>query len=266
MSAKIKENVHPNIGQLKLRPLTVNDFTEFRLSVLQSKESISTFLDIGIVLPYLNLIEFMNHYSAMLKDDKYEHFGVFHGYKMLGYACYCEAFDSSGIQIVYWVREAYLKQNIGTWLIGNMKSKAWVERDYHFSQMSIDKANFNSRRIAKKMGFEPLYAMSTLNGQGTMKTGTYIIYISMNPALVLKASVWEKRPVDLIGHPCMNEKFHHLIHDEVVSEHFRWKSPIYEEDDVNEDGSLKDLTHISDPYNPSNTLAMGLADNFPPAP
>ena len=114
MSATIKENVYPNIGQLKLRPLTVNDFTEFRLAVLQSKESISTFLDMGIVLPCLNLIDFMNHYSAMLKDDKYEHFGVFHGYKMLGYACYCEAFDSSGIQIVYWVREAYLKQNIGT--------------------------------------------------------------------------------------------------------------------------------------------------------
>ena len=75
MAAIIKENVYPNISQLKLRPLTVNDFTEFRLAVLQSKESISTFLDMGIVLPYLNLIEFMNYYSAMLKDDKYEHFG-----------------------------------------------------------------------------------------------------------------------------------------------------------------------------------------------
>ena len=119
-----------------------------------------------------------------------------------------------------------------------MKSKAWIERDYHFSQMSIDKANFNSRRIAKKMGFEPLYAMSTVNGQGTMRTGTYIIYISLNPALVLKASIWEKRPVDLIGHPCMIDKFHHLIHDEVVNEHFRWKSPIYKEDDLNADGSF----------------------------
>ena len=254
MSATIRENVYPNISQLKLRPLTVNDFTEFRLSVLQSKESISTFLDMGIVLPYLNLIDFMNHYSAMLKDDNYEHFGVFHGYKMLGYACYCKAFDPSGIQIVYWVREAYLKQNIGTWLIGNMKSKAWVERDYHFSQLAIDKANYASRRIAKKMGFEPLYAMSTLNGQGTMRTGTYIIYVSLNPSLHMKAAAWDKRAVDLIGHPCMMDKFHHLIHDEIVNEHYRWKSPLYREDDLNEDGSFKYWVPEMDIRDPSNKL------------
>jgi RimJ/RimL family protein N-acetyltransferase len=254
LSAIIKENVYPNIGQLKLRPLTVNDYREFRLSVLESKESMSTFLDMGIQLPDLNVIDFMNNYSAMLKDEKFEHFGVFHGYKMLGYASFCEAFDPSGIQIVYWVRESYLKQNIGTWLIGNMKSKAWLERNYHFSQLAIDKANYASRRIAKKMGFEPLYAMSTLNGQGTMKTGTYIIYISLNPSLKLKAACWDKRAVDLIGHPCMIDKFHHLIHDEIVNEHYRWKSPIYKEDDLNGDGSFKDWHPVVDVNDPSNSF------------
>jgi len=254
LSAIIKENVYPNISQLKLRPLTVNDYREFRLSVLESKESMSTFLDMGIELPDLNVIDFMNHYSAMLKDNKFEHFGVFHGYKMLGYASFCEAFDPSGIQIVYWVRESYLKQNIGTWLIGNMKSKAWLERNYHFSQLAIDKANYASRRIAKKMGFEPLYAMSTLNGQGTMRTGTYIIYISLNPSLKLKAAAWDKRAVDLIGHPCMTDKFHHLIHDEIVNEHYRWKSPIYKEDDLNEDGSFKDWHPVVDIDDPSNSF------------
>jgi len=129
LPARIKENVYPNISQLKLRPLTINDFREFRSSVIESKDSISTFLNMGIELPNLNLIDFMNDYSAMLKDDKYEHFGVFHGYKMLGYACFSEAFNPAGIQLVYWVREAYLHQNIGTWIIGNLKSKAWVERN-----------------------------------------------------------------------------------------------------------------------------------------
>ncbi len=254
MSAIIKENVYPNISQLKLRPLTVKDFREFRLSVLESKESMSTFLDMGIELPDLNVIDFMNQYSAMLKDDKHEHFGVFHGYKMLGYACFCQAFDPAGIQIVYWVRESYLKQNIGTWLIGNMKSKAWLELNYHFSQMTIDKANYASRRIAKKMGFEPLYAISTLNGQGTMRTGTYITYISMNPSLHMKASAWDKYPVDLIGHPCMIDEFQHLIHDEVVNEHFRWKQTIYKEDDLNEDGSFKNWFPVVDSRDPSNSF------------
>jgi len=252
--SKSAKNVYPEISQLKLRPLTNYDFREFKASVMESKESISTFLDIGLELPNLHTVDFMNFYTSMLRDEKREHFGVFHGYKMMGYACYCKAFDPSGIQIVYWVRESYLKQNIGTWLIGNMKSKAWVERDYHFSQMSIDKANFASRRIAKKMGFKPLYAMSTLNGQGTMRTGTYIIYISLNPSLNMKAAAWDKRPVDLIGHPCMMDKFHHLIHDEIVNEHFRWKSPIYKEDDLNEDGSFKDWFPVLDLKDPSNSL------------
>jgi hypothetical protein len=254
LSSTIRENVYPDFGQLKLRQLTVSDFREFRLSVLESKESMSAFLDMGIELPQLNAIDFMNRYSAMLKDDKIEHFGVFHGYKMLGYACFCEAFNPSGIQIVYWVRESYLKQNIGTWLIGNMESKAWVERDYHFSQMTIDKANFASRRIAKKMGFEPLYAISTLNGEGTMKTGTYIIYISLNPSLKMKAAAWDKRAIDLVGHPCMTEKFHHLIHDEVLNEHCRWKSPIYKEDDVNDDGTFKNWLPVVDLNDPSSSF------------
>lgn len=254
MPAKIKENVYPNISQLKLRPLKVSDFGEFRSSVIESKDSISTFLNMGIELPSLNPIDFMNAYSAILRDDKYEHFGVFHGYKMLGYACFSEAFNPAGIQLVYWVREAYLQQNIGTWIIGTLKSKAWVERNYHFSQMSIDKANYSSRRVAKKMGFTPLYAMSTLNGEGTMRTGTYIVYISISPALQLKAAAWEKRPIDLIGHPCMIDKFHHLIHDETLNDHFRWKEPIYIEDDLNDDGSFKNWNPEIDLKDPSNNL------------
>lgn len=254
MPAIIKENVYPNISQLKLRALTTHDFREFRLSIRESKEGISTFLDMGIELPDLNVIDFMNHYSSMLKDEKTEHFGVFHGYKMLAYACFIDAFEPSGIQIVYWVRDSYLKQNIGTWLIGNLKMKAVTERNYHFVQLTIDKGNFASRRIAKKMGFEPLYAVSTQNGQGTMKNGTYIIYISLNPSLHIKAAVWEKRPIDLIGHLGMIDKFQHLIADEIVNEHYRWKEAVYQEDDLNEDGSFKDWDPVIDFKDPSNEL------------
>jgi hypothetical protein len=96
--------------------------------------------------------------------------------------------------------------------------------------------------------------MSTLNGQGTMRTGTYIIYISLNPSLKLKAAAWDKRAVDLIGHPCMNDKFHHLIHDEIVNEHFRWKSPIYMEDDLDQDGNFKNWKPEIDSLDPSNRL------------
>jgi hypothetical protein len=52
----------------------------------------------------------------------------------------------------------------------------------------------------------------------------------------------------------MIDKFHHLIHDEVVNEHFRWKSPLYREDDLNEDGSFKDWVPKMDIRDPSNTL------------
>jgi len=266
MTATIKKNVYPEISQLKLRHLVKYDFREFQASVRESKDSMSTFLDMGIELPNLNAIEFMNYYTAMLKDDKYEHFGVFHGYKMLGYACFVKAFDPAGIQIIYWVRESYLKQNIGTWLIGHMRSKSWVEYDYHFAEMTIDKANYASRRIAKKMGFEPLYAVSQLNGQGTKRSGTYIIYIAIAPLLQMHAAVWDMRAIDLIGHPCMTEKFFYLKDDEIINEHFRWKYPIYQEDDLNPDGTFKNWVPEVDPNDPSNELfterQLGEA-NFP---
>ena len=41
-----------------------------------------------------------------------------------------------------------------------------------------------------------------------------------------------KRAVDLIGHPCMIEKFHHLIYDEIINEHFKWQHPPYLENDL----------------------------------
>ena len=46
--SKSAKNVYPEISQLKLRPLTKYDFREFKASVIESKESISTFLDMGI--------------------------------------------------------------------------------------------------------------------------------------------------------------------------------------------------------------------------
>ena len=103
---KSPKNVYPEISQLKLRRLTNYDFREFKASVMESKESISTFLDMGIELPQLHLIDFMNCYTAMLLDKDRQHFGVFHGYKMLAYACFTDAFDPAGIQIIYWVRES----------------------------------------------------------------------------------------------------------------------------------------------------------------
>lgn len=230
--AKPKKNVYPEISQLKLRPLTKYDFREFKASVIESKESISTFLDMGIELPQLHLIDFMNYYTAMLLDKKYQHFGVFHGYKMLAYACFTEAFDPAGIQIVYWVREEFLKQNIGTWTIGNMTRKAWTEMDCHFVQMVIDKGNYPSRQIARKQGFEAQYEIDGPKGQGNKGGSTHICYLFLNPSLRLKAAAWEKRAIDLIGHPCMFDKFHHLIHDEIVNDHFKWPFPPYVETDL----------------------------------
>ena len=232
MSKSVK-NVYPEISQLKLRPLAKYDYREFKASVMESRESISTFLDMGIELPQLHLIDFMNFYSSMLVDKDRKHFGVFHGYKMLAYACFVEAFDPAGIQIIYWVREEFLKQNIGTWTVVNMTNKAWIEMDYHFVQMVIDKGNYpSSRQIARKMGFEAMYEDIGAKGQGYKGGNTYITYLYINPSLRLKASVWDKRAVDLIGHPCMIEKFHHLIYDEIINEHFKWQHPPYLENDL----------------------------------
>jgi RimJ/RimL family protein N-acetyltransferase len=232
MTTTIKKNVYPEISQLKLRHLAKYDFREFQASVRESKDSMSTFLDMGIELPNFNAIEFMNYYTAMLKDDKFEHFGVFHGYKMLAYTCFADGFNPAGIQIVYWVREEFLKQNIGTWTISNMVNKAWVEMDCHFVEMIIDKTNYPSRQISRKMGFEAVFETTGVKGQGRKGSGTYITYLFLNPALRLKASVWDKRAIDLIGHPCMIDKFHHLIHDEVINEHFKWKYSTYMENDL----------------------------------
>ena len=231
MSAKIKENVYPNISQLKLRPLTKYDFRQFKETMRDSRYSISTFLDMGIEVPDLNAVEFMNFYSSLLRDKEGRHFGVFHGYKMLAYASFGPAFDPSGVQIIYFVREEFLRQSIGTYTLVNMTHKAWLEQDVHFVQAVVDKANIGSRTIVRSQGYEALYALTAL-GQGTSASSTQICYIWINPKLKMKAAVHEMRAIDLIGHLCFTPGLDHLIHDEQVNELFRWRAPIYIEDDM----------------------------------
>ena len=231
MSAKIKENVYPNISQLKLRPLTKYDFRQFKETMRDSRDSISTFLDIGIEVPDLNAVEFMNFYSSLLIDKQNRHFGVFHGYKMLAYASFGPAFDPSGVQIIYFVREEFLRQNIGTYTLVNMTHKAWLEQDVHFVQAVVDKANIGSRVIVRSQGYEAIYALTAL-GQGTSASSTQICYIWINPKLKMKAAVHEMRAIDLIGHLCFTPGLDHLINDEQVNELFRWRAPIYIEDEL----------------------------------
>jgi hypothetical protein len=70
----------------------------------------------------------------------------------------------------------------------------------------------------------------------------------------MHAAVWDMRAIDLIGHPCMTEKFFYLKDDEIMNEHFRWKHPIYQEDDLNPDGTFKNWIPEFDPSDPSNEL------------
>ena len=231
MAAKIKENVYPNISQLKLRPLTKFDFRQFKETMRDSRDSISTFLNIGIELPELNTVEFMNFYSSLLRDKECKHFGVFHGYKMLAYASFAPAFDPSGVQVIYFVREEFLRQNIGTYTLGSMTRRAWLEQDVHFVQAVVDKANIGSRAIVRSQGYEALYALTEL-GQGTSASNTQICYIWINPKLRMLAAVHEMRAIDLIGHLCFTPGLEHLIHDEQVNELFRWRAPIYQEEDM----------------------------------
>jgi hypothetical protein len=250
----LKKNVYPKISQLRLRNLTPYDVEEFRRAYLQSKESIKTFLDLGYEFEGLNIFEFKKQYMRMLSSADIEHFGVFHGYKLLAYACYCPGYNPAGKQIIYWVREEFLQQNIGTWTIGRMTSQSWVERDEHYTVLIIDKGNFASRRIAKKLNYVPLYAVSTLDSQGTKKTGTYICYIHLNPSLHMTAAVEGKRAIDLVGHPCMMNDLRHLINDEAVSKYFTWNEPIYVEDDIDDQGRFINWKPEIDINDPSNEL------------
>ena len=228
---KTVKNVYPEISQLKLRPLTKYDFRQFKETMRDSRDSISTFLDMGIEVPDLNAVDFMNFYSSLLRDKEGRHFGVFHGYKMLAYASFGPAFDPSGVQIIYFVREEFLRQNIGTYTLVNMTHKAWLEQDVHFVQAVVDKANFGSRAIVRSQGYEALYALTAL-GQGTSASNTQICYIWFNPKLKMKASIHEMRAIDLIGHLCFTPGLEHLIHDEQVNELFRWRAPIYQEEEL----------------------------------
>ncbi len=85
-----RKNVYPNISQLKLRRLTDFDLREFHKAVMESTDSIKTFLDMGYEFENMSWISFQHQYYQMLRDTNIEHLVVFHGYKMLAYACFCE--------------------------------------------------------------------------------------------------------------------------------------------------------------------------------
>jgi hypothetical protein len=185
----------------------------------------------GMAVPDLNTVEFMNFFHSLLVDKDAEHFGVFHGWKMLAYASLGPAFNPAGLQLVYFVRQNYLRQNIGTFTVYSLTRKVWLEKDLDFAQATIDKANIGSRTIVKSQGYEPLFAMSSV-GQGNKATETQICYLFLNPRIKMKAAVYKMRPIDLIGHFCFIPDLEHLITDEKVNSFFKWKYPVYTEDDL----------------------------------
>jgi hypothetical protein len=251
---KDPKHVFPNIGQLKLRPLNAFDWKEFRAAFFESENSIQTFLNLGIAPPKQNAVDYMNDFMRMLREPDVQHFGVFHGYKMLAYACYCPASSADGIQIVYWVRQEYLHQNIGTWTIGNMTSRSWIQEDFHYSQLIIDKENYSSRRVAKKLNYFPIASIESSNQQGNRQSGTYIAYLHLNPKLNMKSAVLGTRPIDLIGHLGFIEGLEHLFNDPIVNEFHRWKSPLLIEDDVDSEGNFTNWIPDYHPEDWSNLL------------
>ena len=59
-----------------------------------------------------------------------------------------------------------------------------------------------------------------------------VLHNWINPKLKMKAAVHEMRAIDLIGHLCFTPGLDHLINDEQVNELFRWRAPIYIEDEL----------------------------------
>jgi RimJ/RimL family protein N-acetyltransferase len=213
---------------LKFRMISKLDFNEFKKAAVESVESNYEFLAYGQIFDQISLVDMMNEFTFMLRDQKMDHFGLFSDKKLLGHISYSQGSGPFGVELIGWVRNGWHSLGIGEIGLVQGTRIAFEHKNFNYAELHINEKNIPSRKIAEKVGYMPLYKDKSSDGPFAE---TYIHYVKVNPRVEQLARRYNRRSVDIMNCPAASfQVTNYLLKSDPLISFYEWPFPEYKED------------------------------------
>lgn len=182
---------------LEFRMMAYSDFQAFQEACLESKEELTTYLDLGRYMENFIFTDYWSLFTHLLKEPEMNLYGLFDARKLLGSAAVMPASRSFGAQIVGWVRHGYHSQGLATLYLPKLIERCF-ENGHHFVEFVIDQENAPSRKVAEKLGLVKISEWENFeSGQGLRNSGKFVLYYGFDSHIQQIANDASRNPQEI---------------------------------------------------------------------
>lgn len=100
-------------AELSFRMLSYLDYNEFKRAAIESVESNIEYLYFGEFFKTASALQMFAKFDDLLKDPNTDHYGIFHGNRLLGHIAITRGLSPLGSEIYGWVRKGFHNKGIG---------------------------------------------------------------------------------------------------------------------------------------------------------
>lgn len=196
-----------NYENLTFRMISYIDFEEFKRACLASPQELTAFLSKGKFMEYFNLVDFLNLFNAMLKDQETNVYGLFEGKTLVGIGTSSPANRSFGSQLIYWIRNGYHGKGYGVFLMYCLICRA-IQNGHRYAELIIDQENIPSIKVAESLGLTKVKEWTRPeSGQGERNSGKFAMYFAYAHQVELEAEQLGLEPLQILQTLWVREEF-----------------------------------------------------------
>jgi len=203
---------------LDLRMMAYSDFQAFQEACIESREELTTYLDLGRYMHNFIWTDYWSLFSHLLKEPEMNLYGLFDGKKLLGSAAAVPSSRSFGAQIVGWIRHECQSQGLATFYLPKLIERCF-SNGHHFVEFVIDQENAPSQKVAEKLGLVKISEWENFeSGQELRNSGKFGLYYafdsqiqgiartaSLTPQEIL-AQLWILESLGIVQTPVLVER------------------------------------------------------------
>jgi len=139
--------------QLSLRRFRISDHKEYRKARSESELDVSSYFEIGPSITTSKRITSYEFIQRISGPDRYRHYAIFWGKRLVGQFSLYEGTFSDSLQVVYWIRTGYTGLGIATWALSKVSNNLFRSNNVSLLELFIDTSNLASIKVAMKCDY-----------------------------------------------------------------------------------------------------------------
>ncbi len=211
------------LTDVRFRMLSLVDIREFKEAAKESIDTNLEYLAYGTIFKDINPLEYLEFYTGMLRAPSTDHFGLFHGPRLLGHVAYHLGFSGLGTELMGWTRKDYQNRGVGELGLTVATERAFQHKKFNFVQLSINEKNSASRKVAEKSGFVPVLKLP----YSSFEPDCYVLYLKLSPRILRLAGAYSRRPLDVMACPATHTGMNQYLNSDQVIQFYEWPFSTY---------------------------------------